>query len=103
MAEPISAIGGAVTRGAPGALTSAVAAENTTPFQQILDNSLGALENISRMEEKANVYMQEYVRGNVSMEDVLIEATKMQLAMELAITMVNQAVTTFKEVQQMQV
>ena len=104
MAEPIAAIGGAAGGAvAPGALTAAVSAENTTPFQQMLDGALGALENVSRTEERSNVYIQEYINGNVSMEDVLIEATKMQMAMELTITIVNQAVSTFKEIQQMQV
>lgn len=104
MAEPITAIGGVTgaTTGV-GALTGTVQAENTTPFQKILDNATGALENVSNMETKANAYIQQYVQGNVSMEDVMIETTKMQLAMELAITVVNQTVATFKEVQQMQV
>ena len=104
MGEPISAIGAGVGGAVgTGALTAAVQPENTTPFQQILDNAMGALENVSKVEERANVYMQEYAQGNVSMEDVLLEATKMQMAMELAITIVNQTVSTFKEIQQMQV
>jgi len=105
MAEPIAAIG-AITGGgatAVGGLTGAVQAENTTPFQKVLDNAVGALENVSKIEERANAYIQQYVQGNVSMEDVMIETTKMQLAMELAVTVVNQTVATFKEVQQMQV
>ena len=104
MGEAITALGigtgGAV---GTGGLTAAVQPENSTPFQQILDNALGALENVSKIEDRANTYIQEYAQGNVSMEDVLIEATKMQMAMELAITMVNQTVSTFKEIQQMQV
>lgn len=103
MAEPIAAVGGAVREAVPGGLTGAAQAESTSPFQNLLDNALGVLEDVSRTEEKTNAYIQEYVHGNISMEDVLIEATKMQLAMELAITIVNQAVSTFKEVQQMQV
>ena len=88
---------------APAALTAPIAAENTTPFQAMLDNALKALEDVSKTEQKANASIEEYIKGNVSMEDVLIEATKMQLAMELTITIVNQAVSTFKEIQQMQV
>ncbi|MBU0579761.1 MAG: flagellar hook-basal body complex protein FliE [Candidatus Margulisbacteria bacterium] len=101
MAEPISALTGA-TAGV-NILTPTVEPEGGSSFQKLLDNALGALENISKTEQKANAYIQEYVQGNVSMEDVLIEATKMQLAMELAITIVNQSVSTFKEIQQMQV
>jgi flagellar hook-basal body complex protein FliE len=103
MAEPITAIGAIGGGVETGALTTAVQAENTTPFQKVLDNAIGALENVSKVEERANAYIQQYVQGNISMEDVVIETTKMQLAMELAITVVNQTVASFKEVQQMQV
>lgn len=103
MGEAIGAIGGITGAAGTGALTAPVNVANETPFEKILDSAIGALEGISSQESRANAYIQQYVQGNVSMEDVMIETTKMQLAMELAVTVVNQTVATFKEVQQMQV
>lgn len=77
--------------------------ENSTPFQAMLDTAIGALENVSATEEKANAYIAQYAKGNVSMEEVLMEVNKMTMAVELATSLINQVVTTFKEIQQMPV
>lgn len=80
-----------------------VQAQNNSPFQLMLDSAINSLENVSATEEKANAYIAQYARGNVSMEEVLMEVNKMTLAVELATSVMNQVITTFKEIQQMPV
>jgi flagellar hook-basal body complex protein FliE len=106
MAEPIAAINpiGMMDQTAAGVANVApVVPENTTPFQTMLDSAVSSLENVSALEEKANAYIAQYAKGNVSMEEALMEVTKMSMAVEMATSIVNQAVTTFKEIQQMPV
>lgn len=105
MAEPIAAIN-PIGMGEPlggAANVVPVVPENTTPFQTMLDTAINGLENVSALEEKANAYIAQYAKGNVSMEEALMEVTKMTMAVELTTSVVNQAVTTFKEIQQMPV
>lgn len=106
MAEPIAAINpiGMMDQTAGGVANVApVVPENATPFQTMLDSAVSSLENVSALEEKANAYIAQYAKGNVSMEEALMEVTKMSMAVEMATSIVNQAVTTFKEIQQMPV
>lgn len=105
MAEPIAAINPVgMNEGIQGAANIApVVPENTTPFQTMLDTAINSLENVSALEEKANAYIAQYAKGNVSMEEALMEVTKMSTAVELTTSVINQAVTTFKEIQQMPV
>ncbi len=105
MAEAIQAIGAVqnITAQQETANINPVQAQNNTPFQLMLDSAINALESVSATEEKANAYIAQYARGNVSMEEVLMEVNKMTLAVELATSVMNQVVTTFKEIQQMPV
>ena len=81
-------------------MTQAVSTKNTTPFQVLLDAAVGGMDNVSRVEDKANAYIAQYAKGNVSMEEALMEVSKMTMAVEFASTVVNHAVTAFKEIQQ---
>jgi len=103
--EPIAAINSIGMNEQMGGMANVapVSPENTTPFQTMLDTAIGGLENVSALEEKANAYIAQYAKGNVSMEEALMEVTKMSMAVEMASSVVNQAVTTFKEIQQMPV
>ena len=107
MAEVIPAISledvNPATRVGQGAAVAAVEPQNTTPFQVMLDAAVEGLQGVSAVEEKTNAYISQYAKGNVSMEEVMIEVNKMTMAVQLATTVVNQAVTTFKEIQQMPV
>lgn len=85
------------------AAVKAVDASNTTPFQVMLDAAISGLDSVSAVEKKADIYIAQYAKGNVSMEEALMEVNKMTMAVEFATTVVNQAVTTFKEIQQMPV
>lgn len=107
MAEPIQAITmnpavSAVSGVAPDTTSqvSAVAAKNVTPFQSMLDAAVSGLDSVSRTEDKANAYIAQYAKGNVSMEEALMEVSKMTMAVEFASTVVNHAVTAFKEIEQ---
>lgn len=107
MAEPIQAISfnpavSAVTGTEPEttAQVQAVSAKNATPFQVMLDAAVNGLDGVSRIEDKANAYIAQYAKGNVSMEEALMEVSKMTMAVEFASTVVNHTVTAFKEIQQ---
>lgn len=104
MAEGIQAIQGvsAVAGLAPEstAQVQAVDTKNSTPFQVMLDAAVSGLDSVSRVEDKANAYISQYAKGNVSMEEALMEVSKMTMAVEFASTVVNHTVTAFKEIQQ---
>ena len=104
MAEGIQAIG-VVNPAQSGANTivAPVNTQNTTPFQVMLDAAIGGLQEVSAVEEKANAYIVQYSQGNVSMEEALIEVQKMTLDVQMATTVVNQVVSTFKEIEQIPV
>jgi len=84
-------------------IVAPVNVQNTTPFQVMLDAAIGGLQEVSAIEEKANAYIIQYSQGNVSMEEALIEVQKMTLAVQMATTVVNQVVSTFKEIEQIPV
>ena len=104
MAEGIQAIG-AVNPAQAGrnTIVAPVNTQNTTPFQIMLDAAIGGLQEVSAIEDKANAYIVQYSQGNVSMEEALIEVQKMTLAVQMATTVVNQVVSTFKEIEQIPV
>ena len=81
-------------------MAQSVATKNTTPFQVMLDAAVGGLDNVTKVEDKANAYIVQYAKGNVSMEEALMEVSKMTMAVEFASTVINHAVTAFKEIQQ---
>ena len=103
MAEAVAAVAGINQQQQGASIVTPVSMENNTPFQVMLDSAVSGLREVSAIEEKANAYISQYARGNVSMEEVMIEVSKMTMAVQLATTVVNQTVSTFKEIQQMPV
>lgn len=85
------------------AAVNPISPQNTTPFQVMLDAAVSGLQSVSATEERANAYISQYAKGNVSMEEVMMEVSKMTTAVEMATTVVNQTVSTFKEIEQMPV
>ena len=73
------------------------------PFQQFLDNAINSLNDISSQEIKTDQLINNYVTGKASLEEVILATNKLSLVMQLAVTVVNTAVQTFKEIQQMPV
>ena len=103
MAEGIQAIGGVGVNPDANTIVTPANTQNTTPFQVMLDAAIGGLKDVSAIEEKANAYIVQYSQGNVSMEEALMEVQKMTLAVQMATTVVNQVVSTFKEIEQIPV
>ncbi len=104
MAEPISAVG-AVPQNIdiqnPISAVTQVKPENGTPFQVMFDAAVGGLQKVSAMENQANLSVMKYSNGQMGMDEVMMEMSKLSLAVELTTSIVNQCVTTFKEIQQM--
>jgi flagellar hook-basal body complex protein FliE len=104
MAEAIPAVTLMTDMAEPAPVAVApVSPQNTTPFQVMLDTAVAGLKEVSATEEAAKAYVNQYAQGNVSMEEVMMEVSKMTMNVQLATTVVNHAVTTFKEIQQMAV
>lgn len=72
-------------------------------FEDVLAKSIEALNGVSRTEMHANQMIQGYLRGEVELQDVMMAQSKMSIMVQLAVTTVNAAVTSFKEITQMQV
>ena len=76
---------------------------SNNPFEDILGRAITALEGVSKTEFTANQMIDGYVRGEVDLQDVMVQSSKMSLAVQMATTTINLAVSTFKEITQMQV
>jgi flagellar hook-basal body complex protein FliE len=72
-------------------------------FEDVLAKSIEALNGVSQTEMHANQLIQGYLRGEVELHDVMLAQSKMSIMVQLAVTTVNAAVTSFKEITQMQV
>lgn len=74
---------------------------DVTPFQLFMERSIEVLENISQMEVRVNDLTERYVRGEVSIDEVSVEMTKLNLAMSFATTVLSTASQTLKELTQL--
>lgn len=73
------------------------------PFEDILSKAVDALDGVSQSEIYANQLIDKYLRGEVELQDVMVVQSKMSIMVQLAITTINTAVNTFKEITQIQV
>ncbi|MFC1540721.1 flagellar hook-basal body complex protein FliE [Candidatus Margulisiibacteriota bacterium] len=73
------------------------------PFEDVLARAVKALDGVSRSEIYANQMVDGYLRGEVELHDVMVAQSKMSIMVQLAVTTVNSAVNTFKEIIQMQI
>jgi flagellar hook-basal body complex protein FliE len=86
---------------------AAPAAPATTPsrsesiFDQVLGRAVDALDSVSQTEMNANRLIDDYIAGKVELSDVMIATSKMTIAVQLAVTTITSAVSTFKEITQM--
>ena len=91
----------------PGVVQNAQAANakdlNIVPLQIFLDNAIKSLENVSKQEFRVNDLMKKFVKGEVSEDQVVLETAKLNLAISMVTTIVQSAVQTFKEIQQIPV
>jgi flagellar hook-basal body complex protein FliE len=87
----------------PLAAVAPVQAAPASPFSQFMDTAVNSLNDISTMESQTNQLTSEYINGRVSLEEVMLQTNKLSINMQLAVTVINTGVQTFKEIQQMQV
>ncbi|RAP22843.1 hypothetical protein DID73_02585 [Candidatus Marinamargulisbacteria bacterium SCGC AG-343-K17] len=76
---------------------------NIVPLQIFLDNAIRSLENVSKQESKVNNLMDQFIKGTISEDEVVVETAKLNLSISMVTTIVQSAVQTFKEIQQIPV
>jgi len=97
--DPISKVSGIEGKGGLNPPARGVLSDN--PFEAIFSKAVDALEGVSRTEFTANDLISKYIEGKVDLPDVLIATSKMSIAVQLAVTTITTAVSTFKEITQM--
>ncbi len=74
-----------------------------SPFDDILGKAIESLNAVSRSERYADQLVNKYIRGEAELHEVMVAQSKMSIMVQLAVTTINTAVTTFKEITQMQI
>ena len=72
-------------------------------FEDVLNKAIESLNGISQTERYANQMIESYLRGEVDIHNVMVAQSKSTVMIQLAVTTINSAVTTFKEITQMQI
>ncbi len=72
-------------------------------FEDMLSNAVSALEGVSKTEALSNQMINGFLAGKVDLQDVMVQSSKMNVMVQMASTTINLAVSTFKELTQMQV
>ncbi len=73
------------------------------PFQHFLDMAVEALNQASSQEVGSNLAVQNYLQGQGSLEDAVFALNETTSMIQLANQVLTTAVTTFREIEQMQV
>lgn len=90
--------------GAPGAPAAAAAPsvpETGNIFDEMLGRAIDSLNSVSEIEMNANKLIDDYIVGKAELSDVMIATSKMTIAVQLAVTTITSAVSSFKEITQM--
>jgi flagellar hook-basal body complex protein FliE len=74
-----------------------------TPFQFFLDKGVELFRRISGMEQRSDQLMEQYARGEISIEEMSIEKAKVGVAISFAVTLVTQVTQAFNELKNMQI
>jgi flagellar hook-basal body complex protein FliE len=93
----------AAPAGAPAAVPVARSEFSGSPFDDILNKTIESLNGVSNSERYTNQLVEKYARGQAELSDVMIAQAKLSVLTTLAVTTVNTAVNTIKEITQMQV
>jgi flagellar hook-basal body complex protein FliE len=92
---------------APGTGFAAASDWQTKPsanlFDDMLAGAIKSLDGVSRSEFYANDMVEKYVRGEADLQTVMLAQSKASIQIQLAVTSINAAVTTFKELTQLQI
>jgi flagellar hook-basal body complex protein FliE len=86
---------------AAAATTAPRAPETSNVFDNILSRAVESLNGVSQAEMNANQLIDKYVSGKAELSDVMLATSKMTIAVNLAVTTITTAVSSFKEVTQM--
>jgi flagellar hook-basal body complex protein FliE len=73
------------------------------PFEDMLSRAVDALNGVSQSEATTNQLIDKYLKGEMDLQAVMIAQSKTTILVQLAVTTINAAVTSFKEITQMQV
>ncbi len=84
---------------AQNAMVADPAKLNIVPLQVFLDNAILALDKVSKQEFRVNNLMDQFVEGKISEDEVVLETAKLNLSISMVTTIVQSAVQTFKEIQ----
>jgi flagellar hook-basal body complex protein FliE len=87
----------------PAPAAPAAPAGSESIFDKVLGRAVDALNNVSETEMNANKLIDNYIAGKVELSDVMIATSKMTVAVQLAVTTITSAVSTFKEITGMQI
>ena len=74
-----------------------------SPFDDILNEAIKSLNSVSESERYADQMINGYLKGTVELHEAMIAQSKMSVMVQMAVTTINSAVTTFKEITQLQV
>ena len=73
------------------------------PFQFFINRSVDILGRISLLERRSDQLMADYALGRASLEEMSVEKAKVGVAISFAINVINQGLTVFKEILQMNI
>jgi flagellar hook-basal body complex protein FliE len=72
-------------------------------FDQMLGKAIESINGVSDVEMNANRMIDSYVAGKAELSDVVLATAKMTVAVNLAVTTITSAVSSFKEITQMSI
>ncbi len=72
-------------------------------FDQVLGKAIDALNGVSQTEFTADKLMDDYIAGKAELSDVMIATSKMTIAVNLAVSTITSAVSSFKEITSMSI
>jgi len=70
-------------------------------FDQMLGRAVDSLNSVSELEMNTNKLIDQYVQGKAELSDVMMATAKMTIAVNLAVSTITTAVSSFKEITQM--
>lgn len=70
-------------------------------FDEMLGRAVDSLNSVSEVEMNTNKLIDDYVKGKAELSDVMLATAKMTIAVNLAVTTLTTAVSSFKEITQM--
>ncbi|HCY35858.1 MAG: hypothetical protein DKM50_04550 [Candidatus Margulisiibacteriota bacterium] len=71
------------------------------PFQKFLDYAVDSLSKTSISEIQTNMTLDNYAAGKASLEEVMFSENRTGIQINMAVTAINNVVSSFKEIQQM--